>query len=887
VALPFSDKEKIVHKRLALFIAVFICLHASTALAIWNYERPDGNTSALRGCWSDGTASYTVGENGAAFRYKDGAWTDITDAALENAHLFAVHGTPSGAVYAAGYRPGPPRFDSNDDGQINTDDTQSRYGVIFRYSGSTWEELNTGYDPESQFFASSFVGIWTDDDSAIYFAGGKQRFSNNEAPTGVLLSYDGASFLPLTGTTNGLPTINGIWGTPTHAYLACSSDTILELNRSSSVLSPMKTGAYAMDYRGIHGDDDGTLYAVGQATYGYIFRYHPTNGWEPMGIDLNDTPPIYCIAKRDDLLVASGSYGKTYYLDRTQKIWKEMLVGTQSHINCLSVAGNDILGATDGGELYRMTEQSPNTAFILAEPPTSIGTDVNGTLTSEVTLYDFSIGDIWKREWRFNNGNHHDPVPSYGALYSYTASGVSTAIYITGEGGKESNRELRIADCKECTPHVDITDETVTAHIRSGHTTQKALKELLEESAAVSDVYVRHEDSAWVVSDKDYDSVFLSGGRDDEGLYINEATSGDNYYLAIHKFKDKGSFEPTLTVFRENIAFLDGMIKICGRREGSEVSTIEVKNAEGGPLSEKATGVLGALIAIDAMPGAKGNIGIKLVDEPTATEITAHFYPDSGFLVVKIQDGITTIDELVAFLPTLEQIQAATFVPAPPDGPAVTSPWNLEKFGDKVVLEGGTNHAKATFDKDNKKIIVTIDNGITTTTDIVKELSSARENPDEDTTPTLLEWTQTVIHGKVWDTDENTNKATLPGVTTEEPTATVRIIDSEALNFAHTPTEARFQTTVSFNDTSDPSLEIIRWEWHVFREVSNGYETKAAVESDTGTAEVTISDLGIYDIGMQVTLKDGSTLHMQKEKALAIKGEGGGSGCFIGAASPR
>ncbi|BCS95321.1 hypothetical protein DSLASN_09530 [Desulfoluna limicola] len=878
------------HKRLALFIVFFICVHASTAFGIWNYERPDGNTSALRGCWSDDTVSYAVGDNGVAFRHKDSAWTGITGAALEGAHLFAVHGTPSGAVYAAGYRPGPPRFDTNGDGQINTDDTQSRHGVIFRYNGSTWEELNTGYEPESQFFASSFVGIWADDDSVIYFAGGKKLSGNNEAPTGVLLSYDGASFRPLAGTANGLPTINGIWGNPTHAYLACSSDTILKLNRSSSVLSFMKTGAYAVNYRGIHGDDDGTLYAVGQATYGYIFRYHATNGWEPMGIDRNDTPPIYCIAKHGALLVASGSYGKTYYLDREQNIWKEMLVGTQSHINCLSVAGNDLLGATDGGELYRMTEQTPNTAFILADPPTSIGTLVDGTLTSEVTLYDFSLGDIWKREWRFHNGNHHAPVPSYAALYSHTASGVSTALYITGEGGEESNRELRIAHCNGCPPHVDITNDTVTAYIQSGHTTQNALKELLENSTAVSDVYVRHGESPWVISGKEYDSAFLTGGREDEDLYINEATRGDSDYLAVHNYKDEGTFEPNLTVYRENIAFLGGAIKIMGRRTETKGPTISIVDAGATDLSSAAQGTLGNSIKITAKPGARGNICITLGNEPEASEISSVFMGST--LYVSIHSGVTSLGELITHLNDQEPISEAAL-----SGTATVTQddiWDMATMENTVILEGGENYVASAYAESNgsERITVTIDSGITTSRDIANAIFNTRTIHGDDTSDRLVKELELTTPEMVWKLEEHANETTLPGITTETASTTVRIVDPNALNFDHSPTEAKLQTTVAFNDTSDASLDIIKWEWHVFREVSTGYETKAAVESETGAAEVTVSDLGTYDIGMQVTLKDGSTLHMQKEEALAIKGKnagdnslGGASGCFIGSGS--
>lgn len=876
------------HNRLALFLALLASLHASTALGLWHYERPQGNTTALQACWSDESHAYAVGLNGVAFRHTDGNWTAITDATLTGASLLAVHATPSGTVYAAGFRLGAPRFDTNGDGQISTEDTQSRYGVIFRYNGSAWEELHTGYGPESPLFASSFVGIWADGDGAVYFAGGSQRSSNTAPPSGVLLSYDGASFEPLVGASSNIPGINGIWGTPTRAYLACSSGTIVELNRSAKTITRMKSNGYAVDFRSIRADTSGTLYAVAETTsYGYIFRYQGADGWEPMGIDREDPPPLCCIAEHRGRLIASGSYGKTYYLDKTQGIWKEMLVGTQSHINGLSVAGDALIGASSTGELYRMTESDPTTAYILADPVTGLGTVVDGILTLASTLYDFSLGDIWKREWRFNNGSHHDPVPAYGVLYSHTAQGATTALYITGEGGAASSRELRISDCKGCSPHVEISETTIHLFIQSGHTTQNAIKTLLENSPAVSEVFVRHGDSPWVVSSKEYDSVFLTGGRDDEDLFINEEIGSDDA-LTTHTFKGSGAWEPHLTVYRENIAFLDGMIKIAGRRHEGIGPTVVIQDAGASILSLSATGVLGGLITIQATPGASGNLAITLINDPDATGVSSVLYGNQ--LRITLHDGVSTIQELIDHLNGLDQtIRQAAFVIDNGRSIGPDEAWSIMDYGGGVTLSGGSNHCATSYD--GATVTVTIDSGITTTSDIAKALSAVKTTPGD---TSLFAWTREIIPGKVWNTESHTNRTILPGVTTETATATVRVFEKTALGFTHTPASAKLTARVTFTDTSDPRLEIASWEWAIFRKVSDGYDTKATVKSESGTATVDLSALGTYDVGLKATLKDGSILTMVKEEALAIKGKNAGesslsgaNGCFIGAASKR
>ncbi|WP_300671071.1 hypothetical protein [Desulfoluna sp.] len=873
-------------KRLTLFFTALLCLHASSALGVWNYERPDGNSSALMGCWSDESVSYTVGFNGAVFRrHMDGAWTDISDPTLAGAALFAIQETTTGAVYASGYRLGTPRFDSNDDGQVNADDTQSRYAVIFHYNGSAWEELSTPYDPESPFFASSFVSIWADEGGTVYFGGGKQRSSNSDEPSGVFLAYDGASFEPLIGTSSNAPSINSIQGTDAHVYLACSSGCMIEFDLRSREFSVMEPQNYAVDFRGVWKDTDNTLYAVAEGTYGYIFRYHDTRGWEPMAIDHQEVPPLYCIAGRGDLLIAAGSYGKAFYLDlaKDKFIWKELLTGTQSHINGLAMAGDDFLAATSGGELYRMTEKDPRTAYILANPPTGIGTLIEGTLTHQATLYDFSLGDIWKREWRFDNEPHRDPVPAFGILYSSTANGVNTAIEITGEGGEESNRELRITDCKDCTPHVDITDTVVKLFIQSGQTTQNTIKKVLEKSTAVSKVTARNGDSPWVISTKEYDRVLLKGGRDNENLFINEATSGDDFYLAVHRFKDRGTYEPSLTVYRENVTFIDGMIKVYGQRTKDSCTTIEVKDDDV-IQSKPATGILGDIIEIHAVHGEKGNIKIQLV---AVSDAEAKPLLKDNTLYIPMQEGVTTVGAIIQHLTGQELIDTAT-----PKTPATEETlWDSESENTSVILEGGTNAAEVAYDPGTDTVTITIDSGLTTTTNIAEALSTAHD-PVSGTL--IFTGVLEVVWNKIWNINDHTNTATLPGMLTETVSTTVHVVDENDLDFTFTPTEAKLKATLCLADASDPSLDIIKWEWAVFRPTSSGYETKATVKSETGNAEVTISDLGKYDIGLQATLKDGSTLTMEKVDAIKIKGEHAGesslegaSGCFVGAASAR
>jgi len=904
-----------VNTRLILVLAALASLHASTALGIWNYERPADTTPALMGCWSNETVSYAVGFNGAAFRNANGTWTDITDTTLTDSTLFAVHGTTSGAVYAAGYRLGTPRFDSNDDGQVNADDSPSHYGVIFRYNGSAWEELNIQDTTDPTFHVSSFSGIWADENDLLYFSGGSQHFRNDESPAGVLLSYDGASFkhlddfkLPVDSepladseppddSEYKWPHFNAIWGTGSSAYISASSGLILELDIDSGELSPMDSGGYDIDFRGVWRDTDGTLYAVAGATYGYIFRYHnATKKWQPMGIDKGEVQPLTCIAGNEELLVAAGSYGKAYYLDKSQKIWKEMLTGTQNNINCLSVARDGLLSATNSttestGALYRMTKKDPNTAYILADPPTGIGAWLDGTLTHQVTLYDFALGDIWKREWRFNNGTHHDPVPAYGVLYSSTPEGATTALYITGEGGRESNRELRISNCNGCTPHVDISEKVIRLAIRSGYTTQSEIKARLEESPAVSEVYARHGDSPWVISSKEYDSIFLSGGRDDEDLYINEATSGDDYYLASHRFKDRGTWEPSLTVYRENVTYLDGMIKIFGHRTIGDGTTIVIQDA-GDTMSESAQGVLGGIIDITAVPGEKGNFKIQLLSPTSTDEVTSIFSSEYNTLYVGIHTGTTTIQAIIDHLNTLDKtIETASFKTDNENVDDSENPWQ-ETYEDAVTLEGGTTHAIGTYDEATDTVTLTIDSGITTTTDIARGLSDVKKIPG-DNESRLFEGVLDVIGHTVWNTDDRTNTATLPGITKETATTTVRVFDQSDLSFTHTPGEAKLTANVTLTDTSNPNLDIAKWEWAVFRAVGDGYKTKANVTSETGTAEVAVSDLGKYDIGMQATLKDGSSLNMVKKDALNIKGKHAGdssmegsNGCFIGTSSP-
>ncbi|SCY43658.1 hypothetical protein [Desulfoluna spongiiphila] len=884
--------------RLTLFIAAIVCLHTSTAFGIWNYERPADSTPALMGCWSDGTTSYAVGFNGAAFCHEGGTWKDISDDTLADAALFAVHGTASGDVYASGFRFGAPRFDSDNDGQINADDDSSRYGVIFRYNGSGWEELNTLFGPESQFFASSFTGLWTDENGVVYVAGGKKRSFYDNSPVGILLAYDGASFSPLVGASYQWPNMNTIWGSESSAYVSCAAGLVVKVDTHSRVATPLKTAGSGVNFRGVWKKPGGTLYAVAEATYGYILRYDETDGWQDMAIDKDERPPLLCIAGNDELLVAAGEYGKAYYLDTDVNIWKEMLTGTQNHINGLSVPTDGFLAATylatdstttPTGALYRMTEKDPNTAYILADQPTGISAD--DPPSHEVILYDFALGDIWKREWVFNNGINA-PVPSYGILYSSTPEGANTALEITGEGGEESNRELRIYPCSGCTPHVDVSEDVIRVTIRSGITTQNQIKTLLEESHAVSYVYPRHGTSPWVVSTKGFDSALLKGGRNDEDIYINEETSGDTYYLAVHRFKGYGTWEPKLTVYRENVAYLNGMIKIIGHRTTGTGTTVEIIDAGDDPASESAKGLLGGLIDITAPPGEKGNIEIKLISPSSTDEVTSTLSPLGNKLSVHIRNGITTIQAIIDHLNTLnDTIASASFKADSSLTEDSAAPW-MEIYGSTVTLEGGTNHAVWAYNEDSNTVTLTMDSGITTTTDIAKALSDVKTDPEDNETRVFRK-VKDLIPYTTWDTEKFTNTVTLTGIATEPAKTTVRVFNEDVLDFNHTPNEAKLSATVTFTDQSEAVLDIIRWQWDVFRPLDEGYETKASVTTETGTAEVTISDLGTYNIGLRATLKDGSTLTMVKDDALKITGKhagdsslDGANGCFIGAVSP-
>ncbi|VFQ46538.1 hypothetical protein [Desulfoluna butyratoxydans] len=882
--------------RLILLTAAAICLQAATAFGLWDYEPPAVSTPPLMGCWSDDTVSYAVGFDGAAFRHSGGSWSDISDGTLSGAVLFAVHATPWGTVYASGYRLGPPLFDSNNDGTINAVDTQSKYGVIFRYTGSTWEELNTQYGPESPYFASSFTGLWVDENGVVYLSGGKQRSATDTTPAGVLLSFDGASFPPLIGASQELPNMYAINGFGSKAYISSAGGLVIELNTGTNALTPLNSGGLSLDFRGVWQTADKTLYAVAEATYGYILRYHATKGWQQMAIDKEDRPPLLCINEGNGLLVAAGSYGKAYYLDTDNDVWKEMLTGTQNDINCLSAAEDGLLAATNTpsgstttptGALYRMTEAEPNTAYILADQPTGIGVKVDGTYTHEVILYDFALGDIWKREWRFNTGID-DPVPSYGVLYSSTPSGATTALYITGEGGEESNRELRIHPCTGCTPHLEVSGDVIHLTVNSGVTTQNQIKEILEQSHAVSEVYPRHGTSPWEVSSKDYDSVQLTGGRNNEDIFVNEETKGDDYYLAVHRFKGVGEWHPELIVYRENIAYIDGMIKLWGHRTQEPGPTVTIQDTGETPASESATGVLGDLINITAPPGVRGNIEVRLESPAPSDEVTSTFSSVYNTLTVHIRNGTTTIQAIIDHLNTLDDtIASASFKSDNGNISDSSSPW-LDEYETSVTLAGGTNHAEGEYDEASNTVTLTIDSGITTTTDMAIALSEVCRAP-EDKETRIFDKVNDLVAYKIWDTDERTDTVSLTGISTKPASTTVRVFPPEDLDFKHTPESANLSATVTFTDKSNPDLGISKWQWEILRIVDGEYKTEAHATSESGSAEISVSELGKYDIRMRVVTKDGSYLEQVKEDALKINGKhagdsslGGANGCFIG-----
>ena len=869
------------HRPLALLVTALVLLHASAALGIWHYEPPEDNSFPLLDCWSNGSESYAVGEDGAAFHHKNDRWSRISDDTLASADLYAVHGIPSGTIYAAGSRLGPPRYDANNDGLLDSRDPESLYGVIFRYNGELWEEIFTGCNSKSPCFVSQYTGIWGDADHGLYFVGfnsGRPLENTVAPPAGVILSFDGAFFSPLSWSLGALPIINDIQGTETHAYLPCSYGIILELNRSSEVLSMMKSEGYMVDYLKIWKDDDATLYATAKTDYGSIFRYNPLSGWAPMGIDHSDVPPLHSIARHGTHLIAAGHYGKSYWLDTDQDVWKEMITGTQSHINALCTTDSGLLAATSSGKLYRMEEKDPDTAFIIAAPPTSLGIQGEGEMYAGVTLYDFSLGDIWKRTWHFNNGDHHDAVPSKGKIHSSTPSNEGTSLTITGQGGASSNRELRIVHCEGCPTRVEIEGAIIHLSIQSGETTQNAIKTVLEKSSAISEVQVSHGDSPWIITGNDYDSVMLKGGRDDEDLFVNEATAGADFNLANHLFKGGGTWNPSLTVHRENTVIIDGIIKITGRRDAPGTQIV-IKDAGEIDLSTSATGSLNNVLTITAEPGSRGNITINLANDPDASEITSAF--EGSTLTLIFKEGEATIQEVINHLEKQELIATALFTNGSELPITEASPWQMASMGHCVDLKNGKNHAVPILE--GSTVTLTIDSGITTSTDMAMALSTVKTAGGEN----LFE-TQTLIAGKIWKTDERTNQVTLLGVSEETVTTDVRIYNQIALDFTYTPKDAETQATITFTDKSDPSLEIVEWSWDIFRNVSTGFETKASVTTRTGTAQATISDYGEFSIGLEATLKDGSTLTMQKDDVINIKGEHagdhsyeGGSGCFI------
>ncbi|MCG8472205.1 MAG: hypothetical protein MI742_10140 [Desulfobacterales bacterium] len=1007
--------------RIPLLVVLFTLFATPQLHALWDFERPLENTDPLMGTWASASATYVAGFNGKVFRYNGSEWSSITTPVLESANLFCIYGTSESNIYVGGYRMGPPRFDDNGDNLIDKYDNPSRYGVIFHYNGSDWEELIPGYPESSPYFTSSIVSIWSDGEHAVYFAGGKQTQKNTSAPMGVCLKLSGSTFTPLIGTTTLIPyaedastatlipTINSIRGNANTLYFTCSNGIILQLNRTTDRITVMKSMANSLDFMDIL-EIEGRIYAVGSDTNGYVFTWHEEHGWIPMGLNNSQPHPLLAIAGKPAsgttpaLIVATGSYGKTFILDTKDGIWKENISGSSNHINALRLnphTGKFMAVATTG-EVYTFAEQDANTSYILPEPKSGLGTLEDGVLGLNVTLTDFALGRIWKREWHFGNGNHHDPVSAMGKLYSTTSEDQNTALQIEATPGSDGNRELRIYKCENCTPYVNLESNIIKLYIRPGITSQRSIQEVLEAHATISKVTPLHPDQAWLIKGTNYDSVTLTGGRDDEDLYVNTETTGETYHTANHTYKDKGTYTARLRVYRENIAYLGGTLQLIGQREngagitvnvmGKAIDSLPVKGCLGGLInleaetaltviltqnpnldvgtaitsvfsdptltltlppetkvneviesltasdkitsatfntdntegvkeseistkvwsyglaakltkgSTPAAGALGGVIAIIAKPGTKGNLTVELATAPNAEEIDATLTTSTLHITLPTD---TTIDEIVTHLkdeaPANTIVKEAFLVTQNYQGengtPLVgTDIWDLETLDSSVNLKGGSHFIDV--DYTHPTITVAIENKLTTSTDIARELSKLKEDSREDEPKSVFKGIYDMIPGKPWDADDNAtyskHKIEMPGVTWEDATHDVRLFKPEDFNFTHTPESARVSSNITFQNTSIPDIEIRTCEWAVFRLLPSGeYETKTTVKSTTGTGTANVSGLGTYSLGFKATLTDGSIMTMEKEDALTIKGEDAGhsslqgaNGCFIQTVGP-
>lgn len=620
-----------IHAALAVIISLLI---TAPAHALWTFDRPLENTQALLSSWSSNEATYVVGLKGKAFRHDGSSWTSISTPTIESANLFCIFGTSDTNIYAGGYRLGPPRFDTNGDNTVDEYDDKSRYGVIFRYDGSIWDELRPGYPEDSPFFASSYASIWSDGEHAVYIAGGKQISGNTSEPMGVCLKLSGNSFTPVMGIATPIPqeenptvvttptTINGIWGTPDTLYFACSQGVILKMNRANNTLETMKGIANSVEFRAIWADGEGAnqkLYAVGAATIGYIFTHHSEHGWIPMGLDNVQPQPFNAISGKPGLIMASGSYAKAYVLDQDESsesygVWKEVLSGTSNHINHMHRKGDELIAVASTGETYRIKNNTQDTCYILPTPQTGIGTVNDKILQLDATLTDFSLGSIWKRVWVFGNDDFQEPVPASGYIFSKTSGQVDTKLTVTTTGGAAANGEFRIIHCTDCSPGFIREDNIYKLTIHSGSTSQQKMKEILEASSLISEVTIQHPTEAWIVQgNHNYDSFDLTNGRDNENIYENTITTGEASYTATHTYKSKETiidkegeerfvaqtFTAELTVYRENTGYLGSNIFLLGTHEPShEGIKVQVHAKDITTLPRK--GVLGGLISITA-----------------------------------------------------------------------------------------------------------------------------------------------------------------------------------------------------------------------------------------------------------------------------------------------
>lgn len=306
-------KESVVKKALLLS-----CLLQAAALVTgnaarsfeWNEvicETGDYIPISLRGVWGSSSGDvFFVGDAGHIFHY-DGlnCYTLLEGTPGEIAMLYDVWGSSGRDVFAVG----------------------GNYGEILHYDGNSWSMIRKTKEPQNLY------GIWGYSPERVFAVG----------DNGVILRYDGEAWSEMnSGTTWPL---HGIWGSaPDDIYAVGYAGTVLHFDGME--WRPIYLGSQALGtlLYDVWGSNENDVYAVGESgryvgqNTGIVYHYNGGQ-WSQVMLDfsLNGLYPdgsLYGVwgSSHKDVFAVGGNFFGGGILNYDGGIWREVENGIPSFL---------------------------------------------------------------------------------------------------------------------------------------------------------------------------------------------------------------------------------------------------------------------------------------------------------------------------------------------------------------------------------------------------------------------------------------------------------------------------------------------------------------------------------------------------------------------------